>query len=169
MIFFLSIKKEKSCSKVIHSVFAFLKKRFFIGVQLLCSVVLGPVVQHSEPAVRPHTCPVFWTSMCFFSPGVPAGCGGAPCPLPPGCAPASGPQGCGQVRASVCQPVQQKVSVGGLRYAWPLGRKRLSELKGRHSSSCWGWLQGDISHTRVREGLGAEQGRELGPVAELGA
>lgn len=142
---------------------------------MLCNGVLVSAVQHSEPAYE-HTHPPFSGPLCASSgPGGPAGHGGAPCPLPPCRAPAphsaqvSGPRGCGQVRAGVCQPVQQKVSVGGLRCAQPSGRERLSELSRQTLQQMLWVVCGEPSHRGQGGpwGLGAGQGRKLGPVALL--
>lgn len=39
---------------------------FFIGVQLLYSIVLAPTVQQSESAGRVHTSLLFWISVPFY-------------------------------------------------------------------------------------------------------
>ena len=95
------------------------------------------------------------------------------------------------MRAGVCQPVQKKVSVRGLRCAQPSGRERLSELSGQalqqmlwvvcgepsHQGGPWGragaesGASGHIASLETGQGgpwgLGAGQGPKLGPVAIL--
>ena len=46
----------------------FIKKSFFIGVQLLCNTVLVYTVQQSETAIRIHISPLFQISFPFRSP-----------------------------------------------------------------------------------------------------
>lgn len=65
--------------------------------------------------------------------------------------------------------LQQKVSVGGLRCAQPSGRERLSELSRQTLQQMLWVVCGEPSHRGQGGpwGLGAGQGRKLGPVAIL--
>lgn len=71
------------------------------------------------------------------------------------------------MRAGVCQPVQKKVSVRGLRCAQPSGRERLSELSGQALQQMLWVVCGEPSHQGGPWGrAGAESGAS-GHIASL--